>query len=158
MDFHARLGELGLSLPTAAKPQAAYIPARRSGDLLYLSGQIPVRDGQLIASGRVGSSVTLEQAQAAARQCALNALAAADLLLKNDWSGFQCVVRAGIFVASEPDFTDQHLVGNGASELLVEIFGEAGKHARAAIGVPVLPLGAAVEVELLLEVREYMVA
>ncbi len=147
MNLHARLHELGLTLP---------IPAQRSGDLLFLSGQLPVRDGKLIATGRVGSAITLDQAREAARQCALNALAAADRLLEGNWSEFQKVVRAGVFVASEPDFTDQHLVGNGVSELLLEIFGEVGRHARAAIGVPVLPLNASVEVELLLEVREYI--
>ena len=117
---------------------------------------MPVREGKLLATGRVGSAVDLPTAHEAARQCAINALAAADQLLDGDWSEFQRVVRAGVYVASEPGFFEQHLVGNGASELLHEVFGDEGRHARAAVGVPVLPLNASVEVELLLEVREYM--
>lgn len=156
MDLRTRLSELAITLPTAAAPQASYIPAQRSGELIYVSGQLPVRDGELIATGQVGSRVGLAAAQDAARQCAINALAAADQLLEGDWSGFQRVVRVGVFVASGPTFFKHHIVGNGASELLQDVFGPAGRHARAAVGVPVLPLNASVEVELLLEVREYM--
>lgn len=148
-----RLAELGLTLPTPAAPVAAYIPTRRSGSLLFVAGQIPLRDGKAIATGIVPTSVSLETARECARQCALNGLAAARAAL-GSLDRIQHVVRIGVFVASEPTFTDHPKIANGASELLVEIFGEAGKHARAAVGSSSLPLGVPVEIEFLFEVRD----
>jgi enamine deaminase RidA (YjgF/YER057c/UK114 family) len=152
MDLHATLSTLNLTLPPAVKPVAAYIPAREVDGRVYLSGQVPMKDGKLLATGPVSSAVSLERAQAAAAQCVLNALAALDAHLQGDWSRFVQVVRVGVFVASDNSFTDQPKVANGASDLLVKVFGEAGRHARAAVGVNVLPLGASVEVEMIVEV------
>jgi enamine deaminase RidA (YjgF/YER057c/UK114 family) len=148
----ARLAELGLQLPEPAKPVAAYIPTRRAGNLLYISGQIPVRAGKLLAEGPIPSRVSPEQARDCARQCVLNGLAAAKASL-GSLSAIRQVVRVGVFVCSDPGFTAQPQIANGASELLVEIFGEAGRHARAAVGSIALPLGAPVEVEFLFEVH-----
>jgi enamine deaminase RidA (YjgF/YER057c/UK114 family) len=145
-----RLAELGLSVPEVAKPVAAYIPAIRSGNLVFTSGQLPMRDGQLMSTGKVGGEVTQEEAVACAQQCGLNALAAVRAEL-GDLSAVKRIVKVVCFVASTPDFTGQPLVANGVSELLGEVFGEAGRHARSAVGVPVLPLVAAVEVELIVE-------
>ncbi len=153
MNLKAKLTDLGLTLPPAPKAVAAYLPAIRAGDLIIVSGQLPLEDGQLTVTGPVPSSTSLEAAQNAARRCVLNALAAVDPLIDSDWSRLVRVARVGVFVASDPTFTDQHLVANGASELLLEIFGELGRHARAAVGVPCLPLGASVEVEFMFEVR-----
>jgi len=153
MDIHAKLASLGLKLPVAPKPVAAYVPAVRTGNLIVVAGQLPLIEGKLIATGRVPSMVTLEQAQAAARQCALNALAAVGDMIGGDWSRLVRVVRVGVFVASDNDFFEQPKVANGASELLGQIFGDAGRHARAAVGVNVLPLNAPTEVELMVEVR-----
>jgi len=153
MDIHAKLASLGLKLPVAPKPVAAYVPAVRTGNLIVVAGQLPLIEGKLIATGRVPSMVTLEQAQAAARQCALNALAAVGDMIGGDWSRLVRVVRVGVFVASDNDFFEQPKVANGASELLGHIFGDAGRHARAAVGVNVLPLNAPTEVELMVEVR-----
>jgi enamine deaminase RidA (YjgF/YER057c/UK114 family) len=146
-----RLAELGLTVPEVAAPVAAYIPAVRSGIHVFTSGQLPMRDGQLMATGKVGGEVTQEEAVACARQCALNALAAIRAEL-GDLSQVKRVVRVVAFVASTPDFTGQPLVANGVSELLGDVFGDAGRHARSAVGVPVLPLDAPVEVELVVEV------
>jgi enamine deaminase RidA (YjgF/YER057c/UK114 family) len=146
-----RLAELGLSIPEVAKPVAAYVPAVRSGNQVFTSGQLPMREGQLMATGKVGGEVSQEEAVECARQCALNALAAIRAEL-GSLSEVARVVKVVAFVASTPDFTGQPLVANGVSELLGEIFGEAGRHARSAVGVPVLPLDAPVEVELLVEV------
>ncbi|RMD65268.1 MAG: RidA family protein [Planctomycetota bacterium] len=145
----ARLQELGLTLPEAPKAVASYVPARQAGRLLLVSGQLPFRDGELLARGRVPEQVSLEEAQACARQCVLNGLAVAADALGGDLSLIEHVVRVGCFVASAPDFFDQPKVANGASELLVDIFGDAGRHARAAVGSVALPLGAPVEVEFL---------
>jgi enamine deaminase RidA (YjgF/YER057c/UK114 family) len=153
MNLQAKLKDLGLTLPPSPKAVAAYVPAVRTGDLIIVSGQLPIKDGQLTVTGPVPSSTSLQAAQTATRQCVLNALAAVDPLIDHDWSRLVRVVRVGVFVASDPTFTEQHLVANGASELLFEIFGEAGRHARAAVGVPCLPLGASVEVEFIFEVR-----
>ncbi|MCE9589273.1 MAG: RidA family protein [Planctomycetes bacterium] len=153
MDLHAKLASLGLKLPVAPKPVAAYVPAVRTGNLIVVSGQLPMVEGKLSAVGRVPSAVTPEAAQLAARQCALNALAVVGDQIGGDWSRFVRVVRIGVFVASENDFTEQPRVANGASELLGQLFGEAGRHARAAVGVNVLPLGAVVEVEMMVEVK-----
>jgi len=146
----ARLAELGLELPTAVPPVAAYIPAVQSGNHVYVSGQIPIVDGKLAAEGKVGGEVTPEKAKELARRCALNALAAIDNLV-----GLRRVVKVVKvvgFVASAEGFTGQPAVINGASELFGEVFGESGRHARSAIGVAELPLGAPVEVEVIVEV------
>jgi enamine deaminase RidA (YjgF/YER057c/UK114 family) len=153
MDIHAKLASLNLKLPAAPKPVAVYVPAVRTGNLIYVSGQLPMSEGQLIANGPAPSAVSLEQAQAAARQCALNALAIVGDQIGGDWSRLVRIVRLAVFVASDNSFTDQPKVANGASELLGQVFGDAGKHARAAVGVNVLPLGASVEVEMIVEVR-----
>ena len=151
MSIHARLAELGVELPAVAKPLAAYVPAARTGDLVYTSGQLPLAGGELVRTGKVGADVTPEDAKAAARICALNALAAIDALVGLD--AVTRVVKVVGFVASAPGFSGQPGVVNGASELLVEVFGDAGVHARSAVGVAELPLDAPVEVELIVEVR-----
>src|SRR5581483_5378898 len=145
----ARLAELGISLPPVAAPVAAYIPARRSGSLVFTSGQLPTVDGALPATGKVGAEVSPEDAAALARTCALNGLAAVDALVGLD--AVAGVVKVVGFVASAPGFTGQPAVINGASELLGQIFGDAGAHARSAVGVAALPLDAPVEVELVVE-------
>jgi enamine deaminase RidA (YjgF/YER057c/UK114 family) len=145
-----RLAELGVTLPPVAAPVAAYVPAVRTGALVYTSGQLPTVDGALVATGRVGAEVSAEEAAAAARTCALNALAAVDALV--GLAAVRRVVKVVGFVASAPGFTDQPVVVNGASELLGAVFGEAGQHARSAVGVAELPKGAPVEVELIVEV------
>lgn len=152
MSIAARITELGLTLPPPVAPVAAYIPARLSGPHLFISGQIPMSGGKMLAVGRVPSQVSLETAQACARQCVLNGLSAAQAAL-GSLDRVAQVVRVGVFVACDPDFHDQPKVANGASELLVSIFGDAGRHARAAVGCPALPLGAPVEVEFLFDVR-----
>jgi enamine deaminase RidA (YjgF/YER057c/UK114 family) len=146
-----RLAELGLTVPDVPTPVAAYIPAVRSGQHVFTSGQLPMRDGTLIMTGKVGGEVTAEEAVECARQCALNALAAVRAEL-GDLSAVKRIVKVVAFVASTPDFTGQPGVANGASELLGEVFGDRGRHARSAVGVPVLPLDAPVEVELVVEV------
>jgi enamine deaminase RidA (YjgF/YER057c/UK114 family) len=146
------IASLGHTLPQAPKPVAAYIPSRQAGNLLYISGQIPVRDGQLIHRGSVPGQVSIEQAQACALQCTLNGLAVAKAAL-GELSRVKSVIRVGAFVCSEPGFTEQPKVANACSELLVGVFGDAGKHARAAVGSISLPLGAPVEIEFLFEVN-----
>jgi enamine deaminase RidA (YjgF/YER057c/UK114 family) len=146
-----QLAALGLAVPEVAKPVAVYVPAVRSGNHVFTSGQLPMRDGALIAAGKVGGEVTPEQALECARQCALNALAAVKQVV-GDLAEVKRVVKVVAFVASTPDFTGQPQVANGVSELLGQVFGDAGVHARSAVGVPVLPLDAPVEVELLVEV------
>ncbi len=146
-----RLAELGLEVPEVAAPVAAYVPAVRSGSYVYTSGQLPMRNGELITTGKVGGEVSAEQAVECARQCALNAIAAVRAEV-GDLSQVKRIVKVVAFVASTPDFTGQPGIANGASELFGDVFGEAGQHARSAVGVPVLPLDAPVEVELLVEV------
>jgi enamine deaminase RidA (YjgF/YER057c/UK114 family) len=148
-----RLAALGLSLPPVVTPLAAYVPAVRSGNTVYTAGQVPMADGQLLSAGKVGAEVGAAEAAALARTCALNALAAA-ASVAGGVSAISRVVKVTGFVASAPDFTGQPQVVNGASELLLEIFGEAGRHARSAVGVAVLPLNAPVEIELIVEVRD----
>jgi len=146
------LSALGLVLPPAPKPVASYVPFARSGNLVWISGQLPFRDGALTTTGPVPSACSIESAQQAARQCALNALAvAADAAGGLDM--IERVLRVGVFVQSDAGFTEQPKVANGASDLLQQIFGDAGRHARAAVGNIALPLGASVEVELLVQVR-----
>ncbi|MFF7943831.1 MULTISPECIES: RidA family protein [Nocardia] len=149
--WEKNLAELGITLPPVVAPVAAYIPAIRTGSLVYTSGQLPFVNGQLSAVGKVGAEVSIEEAKEAARLCALNALAAV-----HDLVGLDAVVRivkvVG-FVASAPGFGDQPVVINGASEFLGQVFGDAGKHARSAVGVSELPRNTPVEVELIAEVR-----
>jgi enamine deaminase RidA (YjgF/YER057c/UK114 family) len=140
-----RLGTLGIALPVAAKPVASYVPVRLIGDLAFVSGQIAMEDGVVLQPGHLGAEVALEQGQEAARRCALQALAALQEAL-GSLDRVRGIVQLQVFVASAPGFTDQPKVANGASDLLVEIFGDEGKHARAAVGVAELPLGASVEV------------
>jgi enamine deaminase RidA (YjgF/YER057c/UK114 family) len=145
-----RLGELGLAIPEVAKPVAAYVPAVRSGNQVFTSGQLPMRSGELMATGKVGAGVTEEEAYACAQQCALNAIAAINAEV-GDLSLVRRVVKVVVFVASAADFTAQPKVANGASELFGNVFGDAGVHARSAVGVAALPLDAPVEVEVIVE-------
>lgn len=151
MSASGRLAQLGLTLPAVAKPLAAYVPAVRTGNLVYTSGQLPSVEGVLTHAGKVGNEVTPEDAKIAARTCALNALAAVHALVGVD--AVTRVVKVVGFVASAPGFNGQPGVVNGASELLGEVFGDAGVHARSAVGVSELPLDAPVEVELIVEVN-----
>jgi enamine deaminase RidA (YjgF/YER057c/UK114 family) len=146
-----RLQELGVSLPAPAVPVAAYVPCVRTGSLVYVSGQVPVLDGKPSHLGHLGDNVDLEDGRAAARTCAVNVLAALKAEL-GELSRVRRVVKVTGFVASTPDFTDHPKVINAASELFGDAFGDAGRHARAAIGVAALPLGAPVEVEAIVEV------
>jgi enamine deaminase RidA (YjgF/YER057c/UK114 family) len=146
----ARLKDLGLELPVVVKPLGSYLPAVRSGNLVYTSGQLPVRDGTLVRSGKLGADVTPEQGNELARISALNALAAIDALVGID--AVTKVVKVVGFVASAAGFNAQPGVVNGASDLLADVFGDAGVHARSAVGVAELPLDAPVEVELVVEV------
>ncbi len=143
---------LGIELPPAPAPVGAYVPYVLSQEFLFISGQIPMREGALIHQGKVGSDVSVAEAQACARQCLLNALAQAEAAL-GSLDNVARVVRMTGFVASFEGFTDQALVMNEASELAVQIFGEAGRHARVAVGASELPLGSPVEIEVILEVK-----
>lgn len=145
--IQATLASLDLQLPPVATPLAAYVPAVRQGDLVYTSGQLPTVDGELLATGVVGQDVTVEQAQECAQQCALNALAAVQAVA-GDLSRVERIVKVVGFVASAPDFTGQPAVINACSELLGAVFGDQGVHARSAVGVAALPLGAPVEIEM----------
>lgn len=146
-----KLAELGLSVPEVAAPVAAYVPAVRSGNHVYTSGQLPMRSGELMTTGKVGGEVSPEEAVACAQQCALNAIAAVKAEI-GDLAQIKRIVKVVCFVASTPDFTGQPQVANGASHLFGEVFGDAGVHARSAVGVPVLPLDSPVEVEIVVEV------
>lgn len=146
-----RLTELGYTLPASSKPLAAYIPAVQTGNLVFTSGQLPMVEGHLVQSGKVGSEVTADRAKELATICALNALAAIKMAI-GDLDKVKRVVKVVGFVASAPDFTGQPGVVNGASEFLGEVFQDAGIHARSAVGVAVLPLDAPVEIELIVEV------
>ena len=145
------LAAMGLAVPEVAKPVAVYIPAVRSGNHVFTSGQLPMRSGELMVTGKVGGEVSEEEAVACAQQCALNAIAAVKAEI-GDLDAVKRIVKVVAFVASTPDFTGQPRVANGASELFGQAFGEAGIHARSAVGVPVLPLDSPVEVELIVEV------
>ncbi|MEU1686144.1 RidA family protein [Micromonospora sp. NPDC005707] len=147
---HAKLAELGLTLPEVASPLASYVPAVQSGQHVYVSGQLPIVEGKLLATGKVGNGVSAEQAKDLAQRCALNALAAVDALVGLE--NVVKIVKLSGFVASAPGFTGQPGVVNGASELFGAVFGEAGRHARSAVGVAELPLDAPVEVEVIVEV------
>ncbi len=147
----ARLAEMGLAVPEVAAPVAAYVPAVRSGDHVFTSGQLPMRSGELMATGKVGGEVTAEEAMVCAQQCGLNAIAAIKSVI-GDLALIEQIVKVVVFVASTPDFTGQPGVANGVSELFGEAFGDAGVHARSAVGVPVLPLDSPVEVEVMVRV------
>jgi enamine deaminase RidA (YjgF/YER057c/UK114 family) len=150
MGAEARLAELGITLPDALPPFAAYVPAVRAGDLLFLSGQVPFRDGSLPRTGHVGDEVTPEHGAEEARFCVINLLAQVRAAA-GSLDRVSRIVKLTVFVSSAPGFIGQPQVGNGASELLVEVFGEAGRHARSAVGVNELPLNAPVEVEAIVE-------
>lgn len=150
MSVESKIAELGLELPPVATPAGAYVPAIVSGNLVFTAGQIPLVDGQLMATGKVGAEISAEFAKEIAQRCALNALAAIKSVI-GDLDRVKRVVKVVGFVASTPDFTGQPGVLNGASEFLGAVFGDAGKHARSAVGVAVLPLDAPVEVELIVE-------
>jgi enamine deaminase RidA (YjgF/YER057c/UK114 family) len=147
----ATLATLGIKLPPASAPVGNYVPATRVGNLVYTSGQIPMTDGAVTVTGKVGDTVTLEQAQAAARTCLLNGLSAI-AAVAGGVDAIERIVRVCVYVASAASFTDHPQVANGASDLCVEIFGEAGKHVRSAVGVSVLPLNVPVELELVAQV------
>lgn len=151
--IEARLKEKGVTLPNVAAPAANYVPSVISGNMLYISGQVPFVDGKISHTGKLGAEFSIEEGYACARICAINILAAAKAALGGDLDRVARVVKLGGFVNSTPDFTDQPKVVNGASDLMAEAFGEAGKHARAAVGVAQLPLGCAVEVEAVFEIR-----
>ena len=152
MNIDDRLKELGLEIPVAAAPAAMYVPVKQTGNLLFISGQIPVKDGVMQYTGKAGKDKTLEEAQAAARLCAINIIAAVKGFTGN-LDKVKSIVKITAFVASETGFDKQHLVANGASELLFDVFGEAGRHTRSAVAVNQLPLDATVEVEAIVEVE-----
>ena len=151
MNIEDKLAEMGVTIPDPKPALGSYVPAVQTGNLVFVSGNLPIQaDGSMLHSGKLGVDVSVEEGYAAARQCAINCLSAAKGII-GDLNNVRQVVKLRVLVNSDPDFTDQPAVANGASDLLVELFGESGKHARAAVGVASLPLGASVEVELLLE-------
>ena len=150
--IEARLLELGISLPAAQPPVATYVPYVITGNLVVVSGQLPMKDGKLGWSGKLGGTVSPDEGRAAARQCLLNVLAHLSTACEGDLDRVARVVRLGGFIACTPDFVQHPAIMNGASDLAVEIFGEAGRHARATVGVPSLPLDAAVEIEGMFEI------
>jgi enamine deaminase RidA (YjgF/YER057c/UK114 family) len=153
MDIAKKLADLGWTLPAPPKPVGAYVPAVRTGNLLYVSGQLPLWSGKLMAEGKVPSEINVETAKKAAAQCAVNALAIVGNELGGDWSRLVRVIRMGLFVQCEVGFHDQAKVANGASELLQQALGDAGTHARVTVGVNALPMNSAVEAEFLFEVQ-----
>jgi enamine deaminase RidA (YjgF/YER057c/UK114 family) len=154
MALRDTLARLGITLAAPPGPFGAYVPAKRAGNLVFVAGQLPMKDGRLLATGQVPSRCPADAAKAAARQCVVNALSAVETLGPGTVDRIDGVVRVGVFVSSDPEFTQQPLVANGASELLLELLGDAGKHARAAVGVASLPLDAAVEVEFVFSLRD----
>jgi enamine deaminase RidA (YjgF/YER057c/UK114 family) len=150
----ARLAEMGITLPEAAAPAANYVPYVMSGNLLHISGQLPLEGGKVAVCGHLGRDVAVPAGQRAAELCAVNILAQAKAALGGDLGRIRRVVKLNGFVASAPDFTEQHLVINGASNLIAGVLGEAGKHARAAVGMAALPLNAAVEIDAIMEISE----
>jgi enamine deaminase RidA (YjgF/YER057c/UK114 family) len=148
MSVDQRLNDLGIELPPAAAPLASYVPVHVAGELAFIAGQVPLEDGRPMITGRVGEGVSLEDAQAAARRCALQAVAALGHAV-GSLDRVAAIVKVEVFVASPKRFTDQPKVANGASDVLVQIFGDAGKHARTAVGVSALPLGVPVEVAVI---------
>lgn len=154
MSADERLADAGLTLPPVAAPVASYVPALRVGDQIWTSGQIPLVGGKLSVTGTLGAELSVEQGADAARTCALNALAAAASIAGGDLDAITGILKVTVFVASAAGFTDQALVANGASTLLEQVFGENGRHVRSAVGVASLPLGAPVEVELVVQTAE----
>lgn len=152
-EIDARLEKLGIALPVAAAPAANYVPFVQTGNLLYISGQLPMENGKLAQTGQLGAGVTTTEGQRAAELCAVNILAQASAALGGDLSRIVRVVRITCMVSSTADFYEQHLVANGASNLLVAVLGEAGKHSRVAVGMAALPLNASVEIDVVLEVK-----
>ena len=152
MSVEDKLAEMGLTLPKPAAPVAAYVPVVIAGGMAYVSGQVSMRDGQLI-KGRLGENMGLEEGMAAAQACGLMIVAQLKAALDGDLSRVEKIVKLGAFVNSTADFVDQPKVANGASELMVALFGEAGRHSRSAVGVPVLPLGVAVEIDAIVAIR-----
>ncbi|MGQ5718187.1 RidA family protein [Pseudochrobactrum asaccharolyticum] len=150
--IETRLKDLGITIPESAAPAAAYLPFSQSGNLLFTSGQLPLKDGKLVSTGLVGRDLTIEQAQEAAKYCAINVLSQAQAAL-GDLKRIKRVIKITVFVASVVDFTDQHIVANGGSQLFIDVLGDAGKHARSAVGMAGLPLNAPVEIEAILEVE-----
>jgi len=153
MSIEARLAELGITLPAPAAPVAAYVPAVDANGLLHISGQLPFREDGTIVTGRLGQDVDVAQGAEAAKRCGIMLIAQIKAALGGDLSRVERIVKLGAFIASTADFTDQPKVANGASELMQDVFGEAGRHARSAVGVPVLPLGAAVEIDAIVAIR-----
>lgn len=147
-----RLAEIGITLPDAASPVANYVPTRRSGNLLFVSGQLPMEAGRPKYTGTLGGDVAIETGQAAARLCVLNILAQLSDAVDGDLDRVRACVRLGVYVAATADFVDHPKIANGASDLMVEVFGDAGRHSRAAVGVASLPLGAPVEIEAVFEI------
>ncbi|AMM84308.1 RidA family protein [Martelella sp. AD-3] len=147
-----RLKALSITLPQASAPAANYLPFTRSENLLFISGQLPTENGKMLATGRLGADVSLEEGRKAARACAINIIAQINAALDGDLDRVKRILKLSGFVASAPDFTEQHLVINGASDLFADVFGEAGKHARAAVGMAALPLNAAVEIDAIVEI------
>lgn len=152
-EVDVRLEELGIILPQAAIPAANYVPYVISGYLLHIAGQLPLEGGKLAYTGHLGAQVDLASGQRAAELCAINLMAQAKAALGGDLSKIVRIVKLNAFVASTPDFVEQHLVVNGASNLLAKVFGDAGKHARSSVGVAALPLNAAVEIDAIMEIR-----
>lgn len=153
MNVENRIKELQIELPEMAAPAAMYVPVKQTGNLVFVSGQIPVKEGKMMYTGKAGEERSLEEAQAAARLCAINIVSALKYQVK-DLDKVKSIVKITAFVASKTGFDKQHLVANGASELLFDIFGEAGRHTRSAVSVNQLPLDATVEVEAIVEVEE----
>ena len=151
MNIEKRLAELGITLPDSSPPKAMYIPVKQTGNLLFVAGQIPVKDGVMLHPGHVGEEVTLEQAQEAAAQCIVNMLSALRVYL-GDLDKVKNVIKVQAFVSSKTGFNQQHIVVNTASQLLYDVFGEAGRHARTAVGVNQLPMDAPVEIEAIIEI------
>jgi enamine deaminase RidA (YjgF/YER057c/UK114 family) len=153
MTIADRLAELAIVLPTPAAPIAAYVPVVEAGGMLYVSGQLPFRADGSIVTGKLGIDVDMDQGREAAERSGIMLLAQLQAALGGDLDRVERIVRLGVFVASDPGFTDQPQVANGASELMMQVFGDAGRHARSAVGVPVLPLNAAVEVDAIVAIR-----
>lgn len=149
MDIETKLKELDLELPAVSMPAANYVPVQKAGNLLVVSGQLPMKDGKFHFLGKLGKNIELEEGQECARLCTLNVLAHVKNIIDGDWSRIAQCVRLGVFVNATEDYTDHPKVANGASDLIVALFGEKGKHARAAVGVSGLPFGVSVEVEAL---------
>lgn len=152
MSIQDKLRSLHIDLPALSGPFGAYVPAKRVGNLIYVSGQLPMKEGKLLATGQVPSRSRIEQAKLAARQCVINALATVNSL-PGGVEQILGVVRVGAFISSDTNFTQQPQIANGASELLIELLGDAGKHVRAAVGVNTLPLDASVEIEFIFEAK-----